>query len=60
MGSRLSSNNDEFEAARARHRDSPKGFACFISHHKLTCAAEARLVKQQLEKMLDAKVFIGK
>ena len=51
---------DELEAARDRHRDSPKGFACFLSHHKPTCAAEARLVKQQLESMLDAKVFSGK
>ena len=51
---------DEFKAARARHHDSPKGFACFLSHHKQACAAEARLVKQQLESMLDAKVFLGK
>ena len=48
------------EVTRARHRDSPKGFACFLSHHKQACAAEARLVKQQLEFMLDAKVFLGK
>ena len=52
--------DDEFEAARARHRDSPKRFACFLSHHKQACAAEARLVKQQLESLLDAKVFLGK
>ena len=50
----------ELEAARARHSDSPKSFACFLSHHKQACAAEARLVKQQLESMLDAKVFLGK
>jgi len=47
------------EVARARHRDSPKGFACFLSHHKHACAAEARLVKQQLETLLDAEVFLG-
>ena len=52
--------SEEIEAARARHRSSPKGFACFLSHHKLACAAEARLVKQQLESLLDAKVFLGK
>ena len=52
--------NGKLEAARDRHRDSPKGFACFLSHHKQACAAEARLVKQQLESMLDAKVFLGK
>ena len=51
---------NEIEAVRARHRDSPKRFACFLSHHKQACAAEARLVKQQLESMLDAKVFLGK
>ena len=51
---------NELEAARDRHRDSPKGFACFLSHHKQACAAEARLVKQQLESMLDARVFLGK
>ena len=51
---------DELEAARARHFDSPKGYACFLSHHKQACAAEARLVKQQLEFMLNAGVFLGK
>ena len=50
---------NQFEDARARHRDSSKAFACFLSHHKQSCAAEARLVKQQLESMLDAKVFLG-
>ena len=48
---------DGLEAARARHRDSPKSFACFLSHHKQVCAAEARLVKQQLESLLEANVF---
>ena len=51
--------SEEVEAARARHRDSPKRFACFLSHHKQACAAEARLVKLQLESLLDAKVFLG-
>ena len=51
---------DELAAAKARHHGSPKGFACFLSHHKQACAAEARVVKQQLESMLDAKVFLGK
>ena len=52
--------SEDIEAARARHRDSPKRFACFLSHHTLACAAEARLVKQQLTSLLDAKVFLGK
>ena len=51
---------EQFGAAIARHRDSPKGFACFLSHHEQACAVEARLVKQRLESMLDAKVFLGK
>ena len=50
---------EELEAARARHRDSPNSFSCFLSHHKQACAAEARLVKLQLETFLDAKVFLG-
>ena len=50
---------DETEAARARHRDSSKEFACFISLHTQTCS-EVRLVKEGLESILDAKVFIGK
>ena len=50
----------ELKAARSRHKNSPKGFACFLSHHKQACAAEARLVKQELESILDAKVFLGK
>ena len=50
---------DKFEAARERHRNSRKGFACFLSHHQETCADEARLVKQRLEHLLDAKVFLG-
>ena len=41
-------------------RNADRRFACFLSHHKQACAAEARLVKQQLESMLDAKVFSGK
>ena len=52
--------NGKLEAAKSRHRDSPKGFACFLSHHKQACAAQARLVKQQLESMLGARVFLGK
>ena len=50
----------KLEAARVRHRDSPKGFACFLAHDTQACAAEARLVKQHLESILDARVCLGK
>ena len=50
----------ELEAARARHRDSPAEFACFLSHHEQSCDAEARFVQEQLEAFLDAKVSLGK
>ena len=48
------------EAARTSRRNSPKEFAWYLSYNKQACAPEARLVKQQLESMLDAKVFLGK
>jgi hypothetical protein len=54
--------SDEIKAARLRYRSSPKEFACFLSHQKeASCtAAEASLVKQELESLLEAKVFLGK
>ena len=47
-------------AARARHHGSTKGFACFLSHDEKACAAEARMIKQQLQTSLGADIFLGK
>ena len=53
--------SQEVKAAQARHRNSPKGFACFLSQHKQqACTAEAKMVKQQLESTLEANIFLGK
>ena len=52
--------SEELKAAQARYRNSPKGFACFLSHHKQAGTAEAEMVKQQLESTLEASVFLGK
>ena len=52
--------SEELKAAQARHRNSPKSFACFLSSHNTTCASEAKLVKRQLESFLDAKICLGK
>ena len=51
---------DELEVARARHCDSPKDFACFLSHHEQGCVTEVEQVKQELASLLDANVFLGK
>ena len=50
----------EADAARAHHRDSSNEFACYLSHHKQASAAEARLVKPQLEAQLGAQIYFGK
>jgi len=50
----------EVDAARAHHRDSSNEFACYLSHHKQASAAEARLVKPQLEAQLGAQIYFGK
>ena len=42
------------------HQASPKKFAVFLSHHKAACATEARFVKEKLEVMFKAPVFLGK
>ena len=51
---------NEFESAIARHRGSPKSFACYLCRDSTACADEARLVQQHLEEMLGASVFLGK
>ena len=35
-----------------------KQFACFLSHHKDSCAMEARFLKGQLEEMMGRAVFL--
>ena len=50
----------ELKAARSRHKNSPKDFACFLSHDEQVCATEAGKIKEQLESLLDAKVSLGK
>ena len=35
-----------------------KEFACFISHHKASCAMEARFIKNELERLTDRRVFL--
>ena len=42
------------------HQASSKKFAVFLSHHKMACATEARFVKEKLEMMFKAPVFLGK
>jgi hypothetical protein len=35
-----------------------KQFACFLSHHKDSCAMEARFIKEHLEEMMGRAVFL--
>ena len=52
---------DGFQAARDKHLSSSKTFAIFFSHHKVACAAEVRLVKQNYEELLlGVKCFLGR
>ena len=69
----------DLESARARHRESPKAFACFLSKHNpgsysrnsggaavlqqgelRTADAEAKLVQEELQSLLEVKVFLSK
>ena len=53
--------DEEILEARKQHLSSPKSFALFLSHHKVACATEARLVKIQYEGILDGvECFLGK
>ena len=51
--------DEAIEAAIRRHSDSSKTYVAFLSHHKASCAAEARLVKDRLASTLEADVFLG-
>ena len=51
---------NELETARTRHRSCPKAFACYLCRHSNACAAEARLLKKELETTLKTNVFLGK
>ena len=52
--------DDGLAEARQRHEGSSKSFAVFLSHHKVACATEARLVKQKYETLLGVECFLGK
>ena len=45
-------------ALREQRGASAKPYACFLSHHKLACAMEARFLKGELERMLGAEIFL--
>ena len=53
--------NEIATARPGRQHGSPtRGLACFLVHHKQDGATEARIVKKELESVLDASVFLGK
>ena len=39
-------------------RDSGKRFACFLSHHKASCAMEARFLKDKLSDLIQKECFL--
>jgi hypothetical protein len=39
-------------------RDSGKRFACFLSHHKASCAMEARFLKDKLSNLIQKECFL--
>ena len=57
----LRANQTRGAAAVKWQRGSTKTYTAFLSHHKASCAAEARMIKDKLEAMFDgAPAFLGK
>jgi hypothetical protein len=53
-----SASNPRTNAHSSAPAPTGKRYACFLSHHKADCAMEARFLKNQLQDMLGAEVFL--
>ena len=49
----------EESGIRQKFQSSPKKYSAFLSHHKVACAAEARLLKKDLDRILGKGSFLG-